>query len=148
MQKEKEIPETGFNPEQTKFINQIFGGENGIFSKPQGLNQGLNTDDFKELEAIKWILGMFSNKEFIKSATNLPEDEMDDINNALMLNEYGDCPELDNWIKNRLELARSRLSDKSPFHNLLQLLSEISGKTGYSLSNMNQENMILGKLRR
>lgn len=145
--KEKQESETGFTPKQQEFIKDIFGGENGIFSKPQQNLGGLTTDDFKQLESIKWILGLFSNKDFIKSATNLPEDELDDLNDAMMINEYADCPELKNWIDNRLELARSRIAPNSSYHNLLQLLSEISGKTGYSMDSMKERNMIIGKLR-
>lgn len=95
MKEKVEEIQSGFTPQQEEFINKFFGGENGIFSKPNSVNGGLTTDDFKQLESIKWILGLFANKDFIKSATNLPEDELDDINDALMLNEYADCPELD-----------------------------------------------------
>lgn len=145
----EKIESSGFTTQQEEFIQKFFGGENGIFSKPNGQNNGgLTTDDFKQLESIKWILGLFANKDFIKSATNLPEDELDDINDALMINSYADCPELKDWIDNRLELARSRIAPNSTYHNLLQLLSEISGKTGYSLDAMKEQNMILGKLRR
>lgn len=142
--------ESGFTPEQEKFITNIFGkGENGIFSNPNNPNSsGLSGDDYKQLEAIKLILGMFANKDFIKSATNLPEDELDDITDALMINSYADCPELNEWIDNRLELARSRIAPNSTYHNLLQLLSEISGKSGISIDAMREQNMILGKLRR
>jgi hypothetical protein len=148
----KTIPKSDdkdLSPKQKEFLTSLFNSENGILSKPNnpqasGLN---NMDDVKQLEAIKLILGMIGNKDFIKSATNLPEDEMDDLNDALMLNEYADCPELDNWIKNRLELARSRISNGTNYSNVLKLLSDISGKTGLSLGDMQQENTILGKLR-
>jgi len=138
------------SPKTKEFLTNLFNPENGILSKPNnpsasGLN---NMDDVKQLEAIKLILGMIGNRDFIKSATNLPEDELDDINDALMINDYSDCPELKNWIDNRLELARSRIANNSSYSNVLKLLSDISGKTGFDMSGMNQENSILGKLRR
>lgn len=140
--------ETGFTDKQESFIKNLFGGENGIFSKPDNSNgSGLTADDYKQLESIKWILGLFANKDFIKSATNLPEDELDDLNDAMMINEYGDCPELKNWIDNRLELARSRIAPNTSYSNLLQLLSEISGKSSYSIDAMKEQKMVLGKLR-
>ena len=136
------------SPKQKEFLTSLFNPENGILSRPNnpqasGLN---NMDDVKQLEAIKLILGMIGNRDFIKSATNLPEDELDDLNDAIMLNEYADCPELKNWIDNRLELARSRIANNSSYSNVLKLLSDISGKTGFSMGDMNQENTILGKL--
>lgn len=149
MSKEKESleNETGFSEKQTAFITNLFTGKGGIFDRPQGQG-GDATNDLKELEAIKLILSMIGNKEFIKSATNLPEGELDDINDAEMINSYADCPELDEYIKNRLELSRSRIQPNGQYNNLLRLLTDISGKTGMQFSNMGEYNKILGKMGR
>jgi len=144
----KDIPEVDnkeLSSTQKNFIENLF---KGILSQPVGQNTGLSGDDAKQLEAMKWVLALMSNREFIRSATNLPEDELDDINDALMINQFADCPELKDWIDDRLELARSRIKDGSMYSNLLQLLSDISGKSGYGFNNMNEQNMIMGKLRR
>jgi len=147
-QPDKTSDDTGFTPKQETFIKNLFGGENGIFSKPDNLNtSGLSNDDYKQLESMKWILSMIYNKDFIKSATNLPEDELDDINDARMINSYADCPELDEWLNDRLELARSRIANNAPFDNVLKLLSRLSDKTGIAFNNIDANNGILGKLK-
>lgn len=145
---ENKDDDTGFSPKQQNFIKSLFGGENGIFSKPENLNSsGLSNDDYKQLESMKWILSMIYNKDFIKSATNLPEDELDDINDALMINSYADCPELAEWIDVRFELARSRIANHTPFDNVLKLLSRLSDKTGIAFNNVDVNSGILGKLK-
>jgi len=145
---DKPVDEKEISPKTKEFLANLFNPDNGILSKPNNISAtGMNNDDVKQLEAIKLILGMIGNRDFIKSATNLPEDELDDINDAIMVNEYADCPELKNWIDNRLELARSRIANNTAYSNVLKLLSDISGKTSV-FNDMSQENTILGKLRK
>jgi len=94
---------------------------------------GMSEDDIKDIENIKLIIFAILNDDLLESLTNLEPDELDDINDAMYINEFADNPRLDSYVLHRLKLSRSKVvGDK--FSNLLEIFSDISGKGLKTLS--------------
>jgi hypothetical protein len=105
---------------------------------------GMSDTDIKDIENIKLIISAILNDDLVESLTNLDPDELDDINDALYLNEFADNPRLYIYIAHRLKLSRSKVTHKNGASNLLEIFSDISGKGMSKLSNM-ENNSVLGK---
>jgi hypothetical protein len=97
-------------------------------------NQGMSDDDVKDIENIKLIISAMLNDALLKSLSNLPIDERDDLRDALLINQYADNPRLETYIIDTLKLSRSVTSDNKNYSNLLQIFSDISGKGMRTLS--------------
>lgn len=88
---------------------------------------GMSDDDLKDIENIKLIISAILNDELLESLTNLDPDELDDINDAMYLNEFADNPRLYIYILHRLKLSRSKVFEGKS-NNLLTIFADISGK--------------------
>lgn len=97
-----------------------------IFSS-SGAEKGIGESDLKDIENIKLIISAILNDDLLESLTNLDPDELDDINDAMYLNEFGDNPRLYIYILHRLKLSRSKVFEGKS-NNLLTIFADISGK--------------------
>lgn len=110
-----------------------------IFSDSE--KSGMSEDDIKDIENIKLIISAILNDALLESLTNLEPDELDDINDAIYINEYADNPRLNLYILHRLKLSRSKVvNDK--YSNLLGIFSDISGKGMKSLSGFDSSGIL------
>ena len=138
---EKIEPQKMFSEEQFNTLQNIVKGAYGDTG-----GSGISNDDAKNLETVKIILAYIGNDEYLSSLTNLSDDELEDINDAMFLNIYFDNPRITQFIYDRLKLSRSR-TGTGVFNNLLHILSEISGKSINTLGLDSGLNNILGKRR-
>jgi hypothetical protein len=84
----------------------------------------VQSDSIKELETAKVVLGTMMNPHHLNSTTNLREEEIEDIANALMMDEILDCPMIRAFCTPYLELKRSQTDQPK---NMLSIMSEIVG---------------------
>jgi len=113
-------------------LNQIMSGN----TLNNSSNTGFSSDELKDVESLKLILGAILNDATLESLTNLEPEELDDINDAFYLNEYFDNPRIDIFIIHRLKLSRSKVNaDK--INNLLNIFAEISGKGLRNITDIN-----------
>jgi hypothetical protein len=109
--------------EETPSANDVL---REIFSS-SGKNPTMSDDDLKDIENIKLIISSILNDDLLESLTNLDPDELDDINDAMYLNEFADNPRLYIYIIHRLKLSRSKVFEGKS-NNLLTIFADISGK--------------------
>jgi hypothetical protein len=138
-------------PKETKIIAPEIEADSEISAndvlaqifKSNGSDKGMSDDDVKDIENIKLIIASILNDDLLESLTNLDPDELDDINDAMYLNEYADNPRLYIYILHRLKLSRSKVFEGKS-NNLLTIFADISGK---GLTNKMNEvtGSILGK---
>lgn len=103
-----------------------------------------DNNDINEIENIKLIISAILNDELLESLTNLEPEELDDINDAIYLNQYFDNPRIDLFILHRLKLSRSKVKD-GLVNNLLSIFSDISGK---AMRNEQNTGSILDRFRK
>jgi hypothetical protein len=115
---EKNVPKI---PEQNAndILREIFSSSNA--------EKGMSDDDLKDIENIKLIISAILNDDLLESLTNLDPEELDDINDAMYLNEFADNPRLYIYILHRLKLSRSKVFEGKS-NNLLTIFADISGK--------------------
>lgn len=80
-----------------------------VNKKDNTVNPNNNNDieSMKQLEIAKIIVEKTLNDENLKSLTFLNNEQVDDIVKARLLNVYYNIPEIDQYIKDYLELKRS-----------------------------------------
>lgn len=64
-------------------------------------------DDLKTLELAKIIVQELLNENNVKSLSLLNQEQIEDITNAYLLNDYYQIPDIDKYILNFLTLKRS-----------------------------------------
>ena len=70
-------------------------------------NDNSNIDDMKTLELAKIIVKELLKEDNIKSLSLLNQEQIEDITNAYLLNDYYQIPEIEKYINNFLTLKRS-----------------------------------------
>ena len=77
---------------------------NEVHDKPDNNN---NIEDLKTLELAKIIVKELLNDDNVKSLSLLNSEQIEDITNAYLLNDYYQIEDIDRYISNFLTLKRS-----------------------------------------
>ena len=70
-------------------------------------DENSNIEDMKSLELAKIIVKELLNNDNVKSLSLLNQEQIEDITNAYLLNDYYQIPDIEKYINNYLTLKRS-----------------------------------------
>lgn len=87
--------------------NEINENIKSLLESVHNNDDNSSMEDMKSLELAKIIVKELLNRENVKSLSLLNQEQIEDITNAYLLNDYYQIPDIEKYILNFLTLKRS-----------------------------------------